>query len=64
MAIEFVQPENFKCPHCGKVQPGIRRVPAFQTEAGITVIYNCDHCKKILGLETLAEIGSKPKEAA
>lgn len=42
------------CPHCGRLNPGIRRVPAFITKAGCTVIYSCAKCKKILSIETVS----------
>jgi len=48
-----------KCPFCGKVNPEIRRIVSYVNARGITVIYSCGHCKRIINLETIL-YGSDP----
>jgi DNA-directed RNA polymerase subunit RPC12/RpoP len=47
------QDTSTKCPYCGKVNPEIRRIVSFVSTRGVTVIYSCAHCKRIINLETI-----------
>ncbi len=47
-----------RCPRCLGVQWRIRRVAAYQGEAGDVVLYSCLTCKRVIALE----IEEKEKE--
>jgi DNA-directed RNA polymerase subunit RPC12/RpoP len=49
--ITFLDDNMTRCPYCGKVNPEIRRTPAFGKDDTVTVIYSCAACKKIINLE-------------
>jgi predicted RNA-binding Zn-ribbon protein involved in translation (DUF1610 family) len=55
-----------KCPHCGKVNPEIRRVPAFSGPRGevLAVIFSCASCKKIISMQQITTEAPAPPKAA
>lgn len=55
-----------RCPYCAKVNPQIRRVPAFTDLVGGNVgavIFSCAHCKRILSLQQVT-LGPEPDPKA